>query len=253
MKIKSLIKKKVLITGSTRGIGFKIAEKFLEAGADVVITGRSKVDLESAKARLVKVFDSSRVSAFSCDFENLDSVRKLSAKIIELDILICNVGSGAGTTETIPKPEEFKSSFSTNFLSAYNPAHVFLDKLILRKGQIIFISSIVASQLLPAPIPYTVSKSALNAFAKAISRELAPTVRVNLISPGNILFDGGTWAKKLSFNKEQVDNYIKDNVPLNRFGTPEEIASIIIFLTSDKGAFICGSNLIIDGGQISSL
>ena len=245
--------KKVLITGSSRGIGYTIAEKLLALGAEVFITGRNQSTLSSAKKKLKEANKLAKISSFKCDFEDLDSVNNLQSKLETIDMLICNVGSGKGPSDTLPEPEEFLKSFNKNFMTAYNASYIFEQKLIKSKGQIIFISSIVASQILPAPTSYTVSKTALNTLAKTISRKLAPQVRVNVISPGNILFKGGTWEEKLLVNKKEVDDYIESNVPMKVFGTPNDIASAVIFLSSKEAKFICGTTLIVDGGQVSSL
>ena len=86
-----------------------------------------------------------------------------------------------------------------------------------------------------------------------MSKKLNGKARVNTVSPGNIIFNGGSWDIKFKKNKKKVTNYIKNNVPLGRFGKPEEIASSIVFLCSEKASFINGSNLVIDGGQSSLL
>jgi 3-oxoacyl-[acyl-carrier protein] reductase len=97
------------------------------------------------------------------------------------------------------------------------------------------------------------AKNSIINLSKILSKKLIGKVRVNSVSPGNILFDGGTWEKKLKKNKKNVYEYIKTNVPLNRFGTAKEIANSIVFLSSDKASFINGSNLTVDGGQTSVL
>ena len=74
-------------------------------------------------------------------------------------------------------------------------------------------------------------------------------IRVNTVSPGNILFPNGTWDKKLKANKKEIMEYIHKNVPMKRFGSPDEIANTVLFLSSEKASFINGANLVVDGGQ----
>ena len=116
-------------------------------------------------------------------------------------------------------------------------------------GVILFISSIAGMEAFGAPTDYSTAKAAIIALAKNISRKVAPNIRVNVISPGNVYFEGGSWDEKIKHDKKRVDEMIKTTVPLNRFATPEDIANSAIFLCSDKASFITGATLVIDGGQ----
>ena len=88
--------------------------------------------------------------------------------------------------------------------------------------------------------------------AKNLSRKLAPDIRVNVIAPGNIYFEGGSWEKKMKNDKKNVENMINTQVPMKRFGKPEEVADAAVFLCSNKAKFITGTTLVIDGGQTTS-
>ena len=92
-------------------------------------------------------------------------------------------------------------------------------------------------------------RSAIIALAKNMARKLAPDVRVNVIAPGNVYFEGGSWDEKIKQDKKRVDEIIKSTVPMNRFATPQEIADSALFLCSDRASFITGTALVIDGGQ----
>ena len=100
-----------------------------------------------------------------------------------------------------------------------------------------------------APTDYSVAKTAVIALSKNMARKLAPNVRVNVIVPGNVYFEGGSWDEKIQQNKKHVDSIIKSTVPMNRFATPQEIADSAVFLCSDRANFITGATLVIDGGQ----
>ncbi len=119
---------------------------------------------------------------------------------------------------------------------------------------ILFLSSITAVEATPAPLPYSAAKAALNNYAKNLARLLAPEgIRVNTIAPGNIFFPGGSWERHLSTRKQAVEHMLQTEVPQNRFGTPEEIASLAAYLCSPHAAFSTGSTYIMDGGQTRSL
>ena len=100
-----------------------------------------------------------------------------------------------------------------------------------------------------APVDYSTAKSAVAALAKNMSRKLAADVRVNVIAPGNVYFEGGSWDEKIKEDPERVMQIIESTVPMNRFGTPEEIADSAVFLCSERASFITGSAMVVDGGQ----
>ena len=117
------------------------------------------------------------------------------------------------------------------------------------QGVLLFVSSIAGMEAFGAPTDYSVAKTAVIALSKNMARKLAPNVRVNVIVPGNVYFEGGSWDEKIQQNKKHVDSIIKSTVPMNRFATPQEIASSAVFLCSDRASFVTGVTLVVDGGQ----
>ena len=132
-----------------------------------------------------------------------------------------------------------------------NSVRVF-SPFINNSGVITFISSIAGIENLNTPTEYGVAKSAINTFSKILSHKLAPRIRVNAVAPGNIYFKDGTWDLKNSENPELVSEMLENNVPLKRFGKPEEVADLVLFLSSEKAEFITGACITIDGGQTKS-
>ena len=116
----------------------------------------------------------------------------------------------------------------------------------------LFISSIAGLEFLGAPTAYSTAKSALNSFVKTLSHRLAPGVRVNAIAPGNIWIPEGAWHKKSIINEKKLKEMLDEKVPLKRFGLPEEVADLVLFMSSEKAAFITGSCYVIDGGQTTA-
>jgi 3-oxoacyl-[acyl-carrier protein] reductase len=116
---------------------------------------------------------------------------------------------------------------------------------------IVCVSSICGLAALGAPVTYSAAKAALNATVRGLARPLAHEgIRINAVAPGNILFDGGTWARKLAENKSDVEDMLAREVPLRRLGTPGEIADVVAFLASPRAAFITGTVIVADGGQL---
>ena len=182
-----------------------------------------------------------------------------SKKIIEksyntlkgLDVLICNIGQSKSSLPNKETYNDWKKMFDQNFFTTINAIEASKKYLIKSRGSIICISSICGSEFIKgAPITYSVSKAALNFYAKSISHYLGRLgVRINVISPGNLMFKDSVWHKKIKKDKKKVNKIIQSNVPLNSFGSPDDISNMINYLISDKAKFINGSNFIIDGGQ----
>jgi 3-oxoacyl-[acyl-carrier protein] reductase len=245
--------KKALITGGSRGIGAAIAKRLLIEGADVVIVSRGSEQLFKTESNLKEDFGNLRVYSEICDCTCSDSLLNLRDRVKDriegLDIVIANIGNGSSVPDPLPSDHQWKKTWEVNFESALHTARTFLPMLQESKGCLLFVSSIAAVEAFGAPVDYSTAKAAVAALAKNMARKLANEVRVNVIAPGNILVDGGSWEKKMQKNPDMVKKIIKSTVPMNRFGTPEEIADAATFLCSERASFITGSLLVVDGGQ----
>lgn len=245
--------KKALVTGGSRGIGAAIAERLLEEDADAIIVSRGSDQLFSTEKNLKNKFNDNRVYAEVCDCTKADSLELLKSKIENrwdgLDIVIANIGDGRSVSDPLPGDQQWTKTWENNFESALHTARTFLPMLQKSKGCLLFVSSITALEAFGAPVDYSTAKSAVAALAKNMARKLAQEVRVNVIAPGNVYFDGGSWDEKLKNDPEHVKKVINSTVPMNRFGTPMEIADAAIFLCSERASFITGSVLVVDGGQ----
>ena len=249
--------KRVLITGASRGIGASIAENFLTEGASVIIVSRGSEQLFVTESYLKNSFKESEVYAESCDCTNVNSLEKLRGRIKErwggLDIVVANIGDGRSVSEPLPDNEQWKRTWDNNFESALHTARTFLPMLQKSKGCLLFISSIASMEAFGAPVDYSTAKTAVAALAKNMSRKLANEVRVNVIAPGNIIFDGSSWDIKNKKSPNAVAEVIKSTVPMNRFGLPNEIADSAVFLCSKRASFITGATLVVDGGQTEGI
>ena len=250
----NLNNKKVLITGSSKGIGLEIAKNFSKLGNEVFLNSRFVKNLNSAK----KIINSDKVKIFPADLSKSEEVKKMYNNIKKktkyLDILVCNIGNGS--PQNIIGEENYNNwikSININLLSAINTIHYFKKLLKSSKNpSIVCISSICGVRAIGAPIDYSVSKAALISFVKNQSRILSKDkIRINAISPGNIIFHGSTWDKKIKSNKLKVKKYINENVPLKKFGTTKNISDLVLFLSSDVSSFTTGANVVIVGGQTS--
>jgi 3-oxoacyl-[acyl-carrier protein] reductase len=247
----------VFVAGSSRGIGRGIAAALLAEGARVVLTGRDAASLEATR---VELGQDDRVLAIAGDFGDAEVIAGAFARTVErfgrIDHLIANLGTGSGKPGWEQDEAEWTRLFEANFFASVRLTQAVLPHLLgnAEGGSVLYISSIVGVEATGAPLPYSAAKAALNNYAKNLARQLgARKVRVNTIAPGNILFAGGSWERHLANRRESVEAMLKNEVPQQRFGTVEEIASLACYLCSPPAGFATGSCFVMDGGQTRSL
>ncbi len=250
----------VFVAGSSRGVGKAIAAALLGEGARVVLTGRDEASLRAAENELTTIANQDRILAIPGDFSDAATIatayEATSQKFGRIDHLVANLGTGSGKPGWDQSEEEWRRLFEVNFFASARLTQGVLPYLLANPngGSILYISSIVAIEATPAPLPYSAAKAALVNYSKNLARQLGPKkVRVNTIAPGNIFFPGGSWERHLSNRREAVEAMLQAEVPQQRFGTPEEIASLAAYLCSPRAAFATGGCYVVDGGQTRSL
>jgi 3-oxoacyl-[acyl-carrier protein] reductase len=247
--------KVVLITGSGQGLGKGIAECFLEEGAKVILTDISAKRLDRSRLDLEGKFKQSNIFTFRGNLtKNEDILECINSSLKyfgQIDILVANLGSGKSISDWNPSDEEWDRVMELNFEGARKMTNAVAPLMINQEyGNIIFISSIAGKEVIGAPIAYSVAKASLIAYSKNLSVKLASKgIRINTVCPGNIYFKDGDWDAKIKQDETNVKSMLESKVPLNRFTSPEEIANLILYLSSEKSAFITGSVVTIDGGQ----
>ncbi len=240
-----------LVTGSSKGIGLAIARALHQAGCHILLNGRNEAPLKQACNSL----GPERCSYVLGDVSDPADAQRIAKQARDLfgslDILVCNVGSGASVPPGEEKAAEWQRVFATNLWSATNMVESCRDLITRQTGAILCISSICGNETIPgAPVTYSTAKAALNAFVKGIARPLGKDgIRINAIAPGNILFDGSVWQRKLDENPAAVDQMLQKDVALARLGTPEEVANLTLWLASDQASFATGQIWTLDGGQ----
>lgn len=242
--------KTAFVTGSSQGIGFAIARAMHNQGCRVVLNGREQAALTAAVTSLPGSF--AIAGDMTDPAEAVRVVSEVLGQLGQLDILVCNVGSGQSVPPGDETASEWQRVFAVNLWSTTNTIEAARSALAASRGVIICISSICGLETIPgAPVTYSVAKAALNAYVKGISRPLGKLgIRINAVAPGNVLFDGSVWSRKMAENPAAVQSMLEKEVALSRLGTPEDIANIVIYLASSISAFATGSVWTLDGGQV---
>lgn len=245
--------KLVLVSGGSRGIGAAISEAFVREGSKVMVTGRSPESLR-AIARLLGGACETHVCDATDPRQAAATIAAVEAKHGSLDVLVTCAGSGTSVPPGEETPDEWLRVMGINLLSATNMVEASVP--LLRRSRIatiVCISSICGVEALGAPVTYSAAKAALSMAVKAWSRPFGKMgIRINAVSPGNIFTTGGTWDRKTQADPDGVAAMLSREVPLGRFGTPDEIANTVVFLASPRAAFVTGSNVVADGGQTRS-
>jgi len=239
--------KRVLVTGSTRGIGLATARAFLERGAEVVVHGASQASVDRARGEL---------GADHCIAANLETIEGCRALIDGtllalggIDILVNNAALGDGASFEDSDPQFWERMMNVNLRAPFFCSQYALPALRASKGNIVMVSSV--SGLMGHPVEvsvYCTSKGGLINMTRVLALELAPEVRVNCIAPGPIDTDMHGIPARESGDPEGYYSAIDRWVPMGRIGTAEEMANGILYLAWDGASFTTGAILSLDGG-----
>ncbi|MCH8310355.1 MAG: SDR family oxidoreductase [Chloroflexi bacterium] len=250
--------KTALVTGGSRGLGRQCAISLAAEGVNVAICGRSQDTLDTA----VAVLKSSGVNAIGivADVADVSEMDSLHQKVVDglgaIDILVNNVGGSRSPSDIVGTTlDEFKGTFDLNLFGGFQ-----LMKLVIPHmqgqhwGRIINIASIWGREA-GGNISYMSSKAALIGATKHTAQALAKDgILVNSIAPGSIAHDQGSWERFQNDNTpDVVEAFIKQNLPMGKFGWPEPVGDLIAFLSSDRGGLITGACIVVDGGQSYSM
>ncbi len=237
--------KRAIVTGATKGIGRAIAETLVAEGANVAICSRSAESVESARKALEQ--RGGRVFAKAADVGNGDAlvgfIQEAAAALGGIDVFVHNPSGGNGTDE-----KAWRANFEVDLLGAVRSIDAALPHLEQSKGSVIFISTTAAIETFIGPTSYNAIKAALIRHASGLAQALAPKgIRVNTVSPGPILIEGGSWDRIKQSRRAMYDATVAA-IPTGRLGTAEEVANAVVFLASPRSSFTTGVNLVIDGG-----
>jgi NAD(P)-dependent dehydrogenase (short-subunit alcohol dehydrogenase family) len=242
------MKRTAIVTGGGSGIGFAIAEKFVQNNIHTIIVGRDERKLSEARQKLGELCE-----PIPCDLSQLSKIPELVASILErhgrIDVLVNNAGINMKRAFTEVTDEDFQKIIQTNLCSVFTISREVVKCMLEKsvKGSIINISSMASQYGLPYVIAYTASKSAIEGMTRAMATELSPKgIRVNCIAPGFVETEMS--AKALNNDPERKSK-VMGRTPMGHMGQPADVADAAVFLTSDAAKYITGVVLPVDGGN----
>ncbi|MBO4403078.1 MAG: 3-oxoacyl-[acyl-carrier-protein] reductase [Bacteroidales bacterium] len=245
--MKLLEGKVALITGASQGIGRSIALMFAENGADIIFTDIREDERSEAMLAELKAFGV-RAAFYAADASSLEQTQEVCKAVTEsfgrVDVLVNNAGITRDMLLLRMSAEDWERVIRLNLTSVFNYTKVFSSLMMRqRSGSIINMSSIVGVSGNAGQANYSASKAGIIGFTKSIAKELGSrNIRSNAIAPG---FIETAMTKQLS---EEVIERWKQEIPLRRPGTPDDVARLALFLASDLSAYITGQVICCDGG-----
>ena len=248
--MKLLEGKNVIITGASRGIGKGIAEVFAKHGANIAFTYRSSDEKAKALEDELSV-NGCKAKGYKSDASDFDSAQQLSKDVMDdfgsIDVLVNNAGITKDGLLMRMSEEDFDSVMSINMKSVFNMTKAVLRPMLkARAGSIINMSSVVGVKGNAGQANYSASKAAINGFTKSTALELGSrNIRCNSIAPGFIETE-----MTEALGEETVKEW-REQIPLKRGGTPDDIANTTLFLASDMSAYVTGQVINVCGGMLT--
>ena len=242
--------KNAIVTGSTKGIGRRVVDLLADEGVNVGICARKQDEVDQAVAEISKkgvkvvggVVDVNDTKAY------VDWIKKTADELGGLDMFVPNVSAGGGFDPN-DWSVKWKENFQADILGTVTGAEAAAPYLEKSKGSMVFMSTTAASEFFAAPMSYSATKAAIVTYGSQLAQFLAPKgIRVNVVSPGSIYFEGGDW-HNIEKNNPDFYKYVLSTIAMGRYGKPEEVARVIVFMLSDAASWVTGINVTVDGGQ----
>jgi 3-oxoacyl-[acyl-carrier protein] reductase len=242
--------KVALVTAGTRGIGLGIARALARESVRVAVAARTESDVKRTATELGGL---GVVADLMTEEGGRRAVKETEDALGQIDILVNNLGLRAGSSWSDTGPQELEAAFSGNVTVSLRMTQLVLPGMLLRGwGRIVAITSVWGRETGGAPA-YNAAKAAETSLVKSLAREVAAKgVTVNAVAPGSILWTGGGWDRRQQADPEGIADFIRRDMPLGRFGTVEEVASVVTFVCSRHASLVNGAVISVDGGQSRS-
>lgn len=256
--------KKVLVSGSTTGIGFAIAKGFAQEGATVYLNGRTAAKVEQACKQIIAEIPNAEVIGVAADLASEQGFEDLVKQVPEVDIVVNNLGIYEPVPFFDSKDEDWLKLFNVNVMSGIRLTRFYMPKMLEKNwGRVIFISSESAIQIPTEMIHYGMSKTAQLSIANGLAQLTKGTgVTVNSVLPGPTFSEGverfiGDLAEQSKMTTKEVEQqFFGETRPLSllqRFITPDEVAGAVLYVSSELAAATNGAAIRVDGGILKGI
>ncbi len=247
--------KVAVVTGSSRGLGLASARSLAAEGCRVCVCARGDGRLREAATEVAAAAGSAeKVLAVVADVTQPEGVQSVIDRTVSafggLDILVNNVGLGAGGGLLDTSDEQWQEAFDHTLLPAVRASKLAVPHMQRRGGGVIVIIASIFGREAGGRMTYNAVKAAEISLAKSLAQQLAPSnIRVNSVSPGSILFEGGSWWRRQQADPASIAEFVMRELPFGRFGRPEEVGDVVAFLCSSRASWISGASIVVDGCQ----
>jgi 3-oxoacyl-[acyl-carrier protein] reductase len=236
-----------LVTAATKGIGLGIAQALAREGARVSVVARTDTDVR----RVAQSLGGAGVTADLLTEEGCTrAVNETESALGPIEILVNNFGARAGISWNDTGPKELEAAFEGNVVVSARMTQLVLPGMIERGwGRVVVVTSVYGREAGGAPA-YNAAKAAEISMVKSLAREVAAKgVTVNGVAPGSILWDGGGWHRRQQADPDGIAEFVRHEVPMGRFGTVDEVASVVAFVCSQQASLLNGASIAVDGAQ----
>ena len=247
--------KVAIITGSSRGLGLASAKALAAEGCQITLCGRTEATLLGAAREVASIAGGDdRVLAVRADLTQAVGVQRVIDDTVQrfggLDVLVNNIGLGRGGGLLETSDAEWQEAFDQTLLPAVRASRLAVPHMTRRGGGAIIIIASVFGREAGGRMTYNAIKAAEISLAKSLAQQLASAnIRVNSVSPGSILFEGGSWWKRQQENPTAIAEFVKRELPFGRFGRAEEVGDVVAFLASPRANWISGTSIVVDSCQ----
>ena len=244
-----------IVTGSSRGLGLASAKALAAEGCLVTLCARHEERLRQAADEVGALAGGAgRVLAVQADVSQVEGVQRVIEKTAQtfggIDVLVNNVGLGGGAGLLETSDADWQDAFDQTLLPAVRASRLAVPHMQKRGGGSIVIIASIFGREAGGRMTYNAVKAAQISLGKSLAQQLAPlNIRVNTLSPGSILFEGGSWWRRQQQDPAFIADFVKRELPFGRFGRPDEIGAVVAFLASDRASWISGTSVVVDGCQ----
>ena len=246
--------KVAIVTGSSRGLGLASAKALALEGCRVVLSGRTEKTLADAARHIADLTSTDAVHTVRTDVATSEGVTQLIDSTVAhfgaVDVLVNNVGLARGGSLLETTDETWQEALDQTLMPAVRASRLAVPHMQRRGGGAIVIVASIYGREAGGRMTYNAVKAAEISLAKSLAQQLAPmNIRVNSVSPGSILFEGGSWWKRQQEQPQAIAEFIARELPFGRFGTAEEVGNVVAFLSSPRAGWISGTSVVVDGCQ----